>query len=155
MYKRPESVLVLVATRASEVLLLERMHPAGFWQSVTGSLEWGENALNAAQRELSEETGISTATLEDLQIGACFCIRSEWRARFAPDIQENREHWFRLWLDVPLPIHLSPEHGCARWLPVQQAVKCVASWSNRVALQRFILPPFSSAAASPTGREPS
>ncbi len=155
MYKRPESVLVLVATRAGEVLLLERMHPAGFWQSVTGSLEWGENALSAARRELAEETGITADTLEDLQIGACFCIRSEWRARFAPGIQENREHWFRLWLDEPIPIHLSPEHVCARWLPAQRAVKGVASWSNRVALQRFILPSFSSAAASPTGREPS
>jgi len=147
VYKRPESVLVLVATRTGEVLLLERMHPAGFWQSVTGSLEWGENALDAAQRELAEETGISAATLEDLQIGACFCIRSEWRVRFAPDIQENREHWFRLWLDVPLPVYPSPEHVRVQWLPVQQAVKGVASWSNRVALQRFILQPLSNAEA--------
>ncbi len=111
--------------------------------------------MRSAQRELAEETGITAVTLEDLQIGACFCIRPEWRARFAPGIRENREYWFRLWLDVPMPVHPSPEHVRVQWLPVQQAVKCVASWSNRVALQRFILQPLSNAEASATGREPS
>ncbi len=55
-WKRPESVLVVVHT-ADQVLLLERVRPAGFWQSVTGSLEAGETASQAAIRELGEETG--------------------------------------------------------------------------------------------------
>lgn len=140
-FKRPESVLVLVATHAGEVLLIERRFPASFWQSVTGSLEWGESVLSAAHRELLEETGIAAEAIDDLQIGARFHIRSEWRKRFAPGMRENREHWFRLWLDVPVPVHLSREHVRAQWLPVQEAVKRVASWSNRVALQRYILQP--------------
>ncbi|MGW8310783.1 MAG: NUDIX domain-containing protein, partial [Thiogranum sp.] len=43
-YKRPESVLVVIYTASGEVLMLERQQPAGYWQSVTGSLEWGEDA---------------------------------------------------------------------------------------------------------------
>ena len=40
------------------MLLLERTRPRGFWQSVTGSLEWGEGAMAAARREVFEETGL-------------------------------------------------------------------------------------------------
>ena len=39
--KRPESVLVVVYTAASEILLLNRVG-VSFWQSVTGSMEWHE-----------------------------------------------------------------------------------------------------------------
>jgi dATP pyrophosphohydrolase len=55
MAKLPRSVLVLVHT-SDAVLLLERLQPAGFWQSVTGSLEPGEDWEDAARRELEEET---------------------------------------------------------------------------------------------------
>lgn len=130
---------MLVATHAGQVLLIERRSPEGFWQSVTGSLEWDESAPAAARRELLEETGISADALEDLQIGARFYIRPEWRKRFAPNVRENREYWFRLWLEAPLPVRLSREHVRSQWLPVRQAVDRVASWSNRVALQRYIL----------------
>ncbi|HUH00249.1 MAG TPA: NUDIX domain-containing protein, partial [Gammaproteobacteria bacterium] len=57
--KRPISVLVVVHTRSGEVLLLERIQPPGWWQSVTGSLEAGETPWDAAVRELHEETGMA------------------------------------------------------------------------------------------------
>ncbi len=136
-WKRPESVLVLVAARTHEVLLLERRQPAGFWQSVTGSLESGESPLAAARRELREETGIVADSLEDLHIGARFPIRPEWRKRFAPGVRENREHWFRLCLDQPVPVSPGPEHRQARWLAVPAALETVDSWSNRLAIERY------------------
>ncbi|MGD8932832.1 MAG: NUDIX domain-containing protein, partial [Chromatiales bacterium] len=49
-YKRPESVLVVVYTAGGEVLLLRRTRPRDFWQSVTGSLHWGESPRQAARR---------------------------------------------------------------------------------------------------------
>ncbi len=43
-FRRPESVLIVIHTDGGEFLLMERRRPPGFWQSVTGSLEWGESA---------------------------------------------------------------------------------------------------------------
>ena len=61
-FKRPESVLVVVTTRAGKVLLLRRADHPEFWQSITGSMEWGdEQPVEAAARELREETGIAVA----------------------------------------------------------------------------------------------
>ena len=58
-YKRPESVLVVIHTERGEVLQLRRREPADFWQSVTGSLHAGETPLQAAIREVREETGLA------------------------------------------------------------------------------------------------
>ncbi len=141
-FKRPESVLVVVATRAGEVLLLERRSPQGFRQSVTGSLRAGETYLEAARRELHEETGIQSGeSLEDLEMGARFRIRPEWRARFGPDVFENRERWFRLWLSRRVAVRLNPrEHVRHEWVGAAQAAVRTDSWSNRAAIQMFILP---------------
>ena len=58
-FKRPESVLVVVHTGDGRFLMLRRRAPAGFWQSVTGSLRWDEHdPAVAARRELREETGL-------------------------------------------------------------------------------------------------
>lgn len=149
MARRPESVLVLVATRAGQVLLLERVRPPGFWQSVTGSLRWGESAAAAAARELEEETGIAAASrIEDLHASERFAIRPEWRHRFAPGVTENLEHEFRLWLAGPVAVKLNPhEHRACEWVEARAACKRVASWTNRAALERFVLPAATSDAA--------
>lgn len=146
MSRRPESVLVLVATRGGKVLLLERIRPAGFWQSVTGSLQRGESSAAAAARELEEETGIAAASqIEDLQTGERFVIRPEWRHRFAAGVTENLEHWFRLWLEAPVAVKLNPhEHRGCEWVEARVACKRTASWTNRAALERFIIPALTS-----------
>lgn len=130
--KRPVSVLVLVCTRGGEVLLLERTRPRGFWQSVTGSLEWGEGVAAAAARELREETGLASHGLVDLHRGVRFAIRPPWQARYAPGVRSNREHWFVLVLPQRRTPRLNPaEHRRWRWLPAAQAARLASSWSNR------------------------
>jgi dATP pyrophosphohydrolase len=136
-FKRPESVLVVIHTPKIEVLLLERVSPPGFWQSVTGSLEAGETPHQAALREVEEETGIQAAenSLRDWQQTNRFEIRPEWRARYAPDVTHNIEHVFSLCLPERCVVTLAPaEHVRYEWLDRASAAARVFSWTNREAI---------------------
>ena len=135
-YKRPESVLVVVYTQGGEVLMLRRTRPADFWQSVTGSLRWGESARQAALRELREETGIQAgAALRDLQHSARFPIVAAWRQRYGPGVHHNCEHWFALQLPGRRLIRRNPaEHTEHCWLPWPRAARLATSWTNRDAI---------------------
>jgi dATP pyrophosphohydrolase len=135
--KRPVSVLVVVFTAAGEFLLLNRTRPAGFWQSVTGSLRPGECPRSAALRELKEETGLlGAANLIDLRQSRLFPIIKAWRARYAPGVCFNREHWFALPLPYRRVIRLNPaEHSQLLWLPLDKAAELASSWTNREAMR--------------------
>ncbi len=131
----------MVYTIAGEVLLLRRVRPPDFWQSVTGSLRWDEtDPSQAARRELAEETGLEgELPILDCQHSQCFPIKPEWRARYAPGVTENREHVFRLELPAPVPIRLSRhEHSEYLWLPRDQAAAKTTSWTNREAILRWV-----------------
>ena len=136
--KLPISVLVVVHTRALEVLLLERASRAGFWQSVTGSLDQLDEPLAvAAAREVGEETGIDAASgaLIRWPVANTFEIYARWRHRFAPGVTHNTEHVFGLGLEARPPVRLAPEeHVAFAWLPWREAAQKCFSWSNRDAI---------------------
>lgn len=138
MYKRPESVLVVISAPGDMILLLERVSPAGSWQSVTGSLRRGENPRMAARRELWEETGFGgDVPLLDLREQRRFPIIPPWSARYAPGVSSNLEHWFLARLPSRRMPRLNPdEHRHWLWLPRRQAREKVFSWTNREALDR-------------------
>lgn len=137
--KRPESVLVVVATRTGRVLLMQRRDDPGFWQSVTGSLRWDEHSpAVAAVRELAEETGLPPDGLIDLHWVQRFPILPAWRARFAPEVRENIEHAFALWLPSVRPVTLNPrEHLAFDWPGFDEASRKASSWSNRGVIERL------------------
>jgi dATP pyrophosphohydrolase len=137
--KRPESVLVVVHTRDGKVLLLQRADNPAYWQSITGSLEWGdESPVLTAVRELFEETGIvvPAEALRDWRISKEYEIFPEFRYRSAPGVTHNTEHFFSLELPVEVPVRLSPgEHLEYVWVDFAAALARVFSWTNREAIE--------------------
>lgn len=137
-FRRPESALIVIYTADGEFLLLERRRPPGFWQSVTGSLEWGEMADDAARREVIEETGITQGLLRNLQWTQVYDILPSFGKKYAPGITRNLEHAFALKLLQRVPVTLSPtEHVQYRWASAGEAVETVSSSTNRAVIQQL------------------
>jgi dATP pyrophosphohydrolase len=151
-YKIPESVLVVIYTAALDVLLIERADRAGFWQSVTGSKDFADEALmTTARREVAEETGIlvdddisvaPTARsrvpcdhLRDWNLSNVYEIYPVWRHRYAPGVTRNTEHVFGLLVPPDIPVVLAPrEHTRYQWLPYRAAADQCFSPSNAEAI---------------------
>jgi dATP pyrophosphohydrolase len=134
-FRRPESVLVVIHTDAKEFLIMERRKPAGFWQSVTGSLEWGELPDRAARREVIEETGITQGVLINLQWTQVYEILPAFGKVYAPGVTLNLEHAFSLRLSSRVEVKLSAsEHVQYRWAKDLEALATVSSHSNRAVI---------------------
>jgi dATP pyrophosphohydrolase len=130
--------LIAIYTASGDFLLLERRRPAGFWQSVTGSLEWGETADSAARRELIEETGITQGRLCNLQWTQVYEILPSFGKKYAPGVTRNLEHAFALKLPERAPVNLSEnEHVRYRWLSAAEAISTVSSSTNRAVIQQL------------------
>ena len=137
-FRRPESVLIVIYTAGGEFLLLERRKPPGFWQSVTGSLEWGETADAAAARELNEETGITQGVLRNLHFTQEYEILPSFGKKYAPGITRNLEHAFALELPQRVPVTMSDhEHAQYLWLLAADAIEMASSISNRAVIERL------------------
>lgn len=138
-----------------DFLLIERADRAGYWQSVTGSLDdVAEPPEQAAIRELSEETGF-TAQLQQtpgvLQANPTelntpgvlrpwpkqvqYEIFEHWRHRYAPGVTHNTEHWFAVCLPSNAKPLLAPrEHTGYAWLSAEQAAARCFSPNNAQAI---------------------
>ena len=140
MPKQPRSVQVVVFFEhdgGRVYLMLKRIaRYGGHWQTVTGSLEPGESHLDAARRELAEETGITAETGEfiDLHLINTFQIAPQWRHRYDPEVTHNQEVCFAF--AAPLrQIAMEPsEHDQYCWLEYQSALQLAYWESTRLAL---------------------
>lgn len=135
--KYPVSALVVLYSGDGGILLIERTHPKGFWQSVTGSLEPGETVAQTARREVWEETGILLADgqLQDWHDSTVYEIYHHWRHRYPKGVFENREHLFSAEIPRDTPIALQPEeHVSYGWFGLEEAAEKVFSPSNRRAI---------------------
>lgn len=141
LYKNPFSVLVAVyAQNSGRVLMLQRKDDPDFWQSITGTIETGEQPKQAAIREVKEEIGVDILA-QNLPLFDChhkvnFEIFPQFRHKYAPHITHCEEHWFLL----PLKEEIKPiltEHLDYRWLPASQAKALTKSWNNRAIIEKY------------------
>jgi len=148
--KIPQSVLVVIHTPALQVLLIERADKPGFWQSVTGSKDTHDEALDTTcVREVEEETGIligsravPRAALCDWGLRNVYEIYPVWRHRYAAGVTHNTEHVFGLTVNPGTTVRLNPrEHLHFGWWPWREAADRCFSPSNAEAilqLPRFL-----------------
>ena len=134
--KIPRSVLVVIHTAALDVLLIERADHPGYWQSVTGSLDREDEALDAtARREVFEETGIAGGELRDWGLRNVYEIYPVWHQRYATGVTHNTEHVFGPRVPAGTPVALNPrEHLAFVWLPWREAADRCFSPSNAEAI---------------------
>ncbi|MDE2122048.1 MAG: dihydroneopterin triphosphate diphosphatase [Betaproteobacteria bacterium] len=144
--KLPVSVLVVIHDPQLRVLLIERALQPGFWQSVTGSLDRAdETPVQAALREVSEETGIvpdaarlRAGAMRDWRLVNEYEIYPMWRHRYAPGVWKNREHVFSLEVPAGTPVRLAErEHRACMWLPWADAARHCFSASNAQAIEQL------------------
>lgn len=137
--RRAESVLVIIHTDNKDVLLLERVNPFKFWQSVTGSLQAAESHADAARREVAEETGLcDTYCPTYTGVNRLFTIDPRWRKRFPPGVTENVEYEYRLAIPQRADVTIAPdEHSTFEWLSIDDAIERVWSWTNKRALEQL------------------
>ncbi len=139
--KIPESVLVIIHTPDLQVLLLERADHPGFWQSVTGSKDRIDEALEeTCRREVLEETGIDAGLypLTDWKHTNRYEIYPHWRHRYPEGVTHNTEYVFGLLVPEPVPVRLAPrEHLAYAWLGWREAADRCFSWSNVEAIREL------------------
>ena len=141
-YKRPVSVLVVIHHQHRQFLMLQRVDNPEFWQSVTGSLEADEVPIDAAVRELCEETGLRLAKeqVHDWQLYYDYDIYPEYWHRYPPGTRRNTEHVFSVNVALDSPIVIAPaEHSAYRWVDANSALAMAYSPSNRNAIKQLIL----------------
>lgn len=139
MKKIPKSVLVIVYTKDKKILLLKKNNKKEMWQSITGSLLEGENPLEAAKRELYEETGLISNNLIDCNKSYVFEIYDFWKYKYNEGVIYNTEYLFMLKLDDIIDITLDKsEHISYEWFSRVKAAEKVFSHTNRIAIFEFV-----------------
>jgi lipoyl(octanoyl) transferase len=140
LVERPETVRlikVLVHDRDRVLLLHRKPERGNFWQPITGSIEDGETAFEAARREVLEETG-NTGEPESMGLTQSFMIDSQYLSSKFPNPIIASEIGFAAALDSQLPIRMdAEEHDDFGWFTFGEAYERIRWSDDREALERL------------------
>lgn len=124
------AVILRLDAGGARVLLLRRMGGAvdGLWSNVTGRVEDGETAWEAAAREIREETGLVPGAL----YSADFCDQFY-------NVAENCVELVPMFVAIvngDAPVTMNDENSAHRWVTIQQAIALVPFAGHRDLLRR-------------------
>ncbi len=126
---RAVAVALIAGTgHGARILLLRRAgpHAGGAWGIVTGSVEPGETASEAARREAAEETGIELTALLSSGLTETFY--------FAPDNVVELMPIFVSLLPQEMPVTLDHGSDAFRWCSLDEARELMSFAGQRRAV---------------------
>ena len=140
MVEREETLRLIkvMIHNGDRVLLLHRRPERGnFWQPITGTIESGESPIDAARREIVEETG-TAGDPEDMNLVQSFMIESQYlSSKFASPIIAS-ETGFAAHANSHLPIRMdAEEHDDYGWFTFEEAYGKIRWTDDREALEQL------------------
>lgn len=139
MARAPFNVLVYlycsVAEDQFEYALFKRAE-AGFWQGIAGGGEDDETPLEAASREMFEETGLSPAAsfLKLDTVAPVPVTEFKDSHLWGEDVYVIPQYCFGVLVDGGVEPVLSHEHTAYRWLKYEAAYRLLKYDSDKTAL---------------------
>jgi len=139
--RQPIQVLVYPVRHTVEgdlqYLLLKRISSrGGFWQGVTGGVERKEDLVEAAARELIEETGLVPSDLQTIDYSYSFPVEDRLRYLYPSGTESITEHVFVARITDEQKPELSDEHDQYRWCKFDEALSLLRWPENIEALNR-------------------
>ena len=114
---------VVITDGAGRVLAFERLGHRESWQFPQGGVDEGESLIEAARRELHEETGIPPDAVSEIAEHPVFLGYELPPAFRKPETKRGQCHkWFLLRLNQDVEIDTSPgaEFGAHRWMSMDE-----------------------------------
>ena len=139
--RQPNQVLVYPARHTVEgnweYLLLKRIPSrGGFWQGVTGGVERNEDPVEAAARELIEETRLVPSDFQTIDYSYSFPVEDRFRYLYPSGTEDITEHVFMARITDEQEPELSEEHDQYRWCKFDEALSLLRWPENIEALKR-------------------
>jgi 8-oxo-dGTP pyrophosphatase MutT (NUDIX family) len=140
--RQPRQVLVYITRRGAEgreYLLLHRTPERDpFWQGVTGAPEGSETLIEAAARELWEETAFTADRLTRIDYQYSFPLAEKWRRLYADDVREIHEFVFLAEVGADAQPRIDPrEHDDWRWCGFEEALGML-TWPESINALRYV-----------------
>ena len=140
-------VAIFVARHGRSEILVVHRSPAqgGYWHTIAGGIEPGEQPEEAAQRELLEETGLSISVLSAAGEAVQFAYSldedpPERQALYEPNVAEVKVDCYLVDAPDGWEPSLDWEHDGYRWVTAGEAPDALHWPDTAAALRRLLAP---------------